>query len=54
MFSSSFQPFHSSVGLPRSLGDGFDDSFVSDGGLGGIGEGDVGYVRTYILLCVYF
>ncbi|CAN0240134.1 unnamed protein product, partial [Ectocarpus fasciculatus] len=29
-----------SVGLPRSLGEGFDDSFVSDGGLGGIGEGD--------------
>ncbi|CAN0059569.1 unnamed protein product, partial [Ectocarpus sp. 12 AP-2014] len=29
-----------SVGLSRSLGEGFDDSFVSDGGLGGIGEGD--------------
>lgn len=40
--------FHSSVGLPRSLGDGFDDSFVSDGGLGGIGEGDTGYVYFFI------
>ncbi|CAN0140192.1 unnamed protein product, partial [Ectocarpus sp. 8 AP-2014] len=29
-----------SIGLSRSLGEGFDDSFVSDGGLGGIGEGD--------------
>ncbi|CAN0095653.1 unnamed protein product, partial [Laminaria digitata] len=34
-----------SVGLPRSVGDGIEDPFVSDGGFGGVGElGDTGSV----------
>lgn len=39
-----------SVGLPRSVGDGADDSFVSDTGLNGVGERDLGCASFFFAL----